>query len=89
MTGFASRAAGLWRGLRADYAVCVGALLIGINHGDAILRGDVSSERLLRMMLTVMVPYSVSTGSSVSALKDRLRDRWAGAEPRTDSPGRR
>ncbi len=29
------------------YALVVGALLIGINHGDAILRGDVSLARLL------------------------------------------
>jgi hypothetical protein len=71
------------------YAVGVGALLIAINHGDAILRGDVSTERLLRMLLTVIVPYSVSTASSVSALKDRLRDRSAEPERRTDSPGRR
>lgn len=43
------------------YAVCVGALLIAINHGDAILRGDISVARVLRMVLTVMVPYAVST----------------------------
>lgn len=71
------------------YAVGVGALLIAINHGDAMLAGDVSGARLLRMLLTVMVPYSVSTASSVSALKDQLRDRSVGSEPRTDPPGRR
>jgi hypothetical protein len=75
------------------YAIGVGALLIAINHGDAVVRGDVSGERLLRMLLTVMVPYSVSTASSVSALRDQLqeqrRDRSAGSEPRTDPPGRR
>lgn len=54
------------------YAVGVGALLIVINHSDAILRGDVSAARLLRMALTVMVPYSVSTASSVGALRERL-----------------
>lgn len=53
------------------YAVCVGALLIAINHGDAILRGDLSIGRLLRMGLTVLVPYAVSTASSVSALRER------------------
>jgi len=29
------------------YAVCAGALLIAINHGDAILRGDISGARVL------------------------------------------
>lgn len=52
------------------YAVVVGAILISINHGDALLRGDVSSARLLRMGLTVLVPYVVSTLSSVGAMKD-------------------
>ena len=55
------------------YAVIVGAVLIGINHGDAILRGDVDSVRWLKMGLTVMVPYCVSTLSSVGALRAAAR----------------
>jgi hypothetical protein len=57
------------------YAVCVGALLIAINHGDAILRGDVSTGRILRMMLTAIVPYAVSTASSVGALRGRAHEK--------------
>ena len=53
------------------YAVVVGTLLIAINHGDAILRGDISVVCVLRMVLTAMVPYAVSTASSVSALRDQ------------------
>ena len=49
------------------YAVVVGAILIAINHGDAILAGDVDPRRLLKMCLTVLVPYTVSTLSSVGA----------------------
>jgi hypothetical protein len=52
------------------YALVVGAILISINHGDALLRGDVESGRLLKMALTVLVPYLVSTFSSVAALQD-------------------
>lgn len=59
------------RGLR--YAVGIGTLLIVINHGDALLRGNVSIGRLLRMALTVTVPYAVSTASSVSAMRERRR----------------
>ena len=51
------------------YAVIVGAILITINHGDAILRGDLPAGRLVRMLLTVMVPYVVSTLSSVEAMR--------------------
>ena len=60
--------------------VVVGAVLIGINHGDAILRGQVTAGRLVRMVLTLLVPYCVSTYSSVCALRafrraDAVRDR--------------
>jgi hypothetical protein len=54
--------------LRAcKYALVVGAVLITINHGDALLAGDVGASRLLKMGLTVLVPYVVSTLSSVGA----------------------
>ncbi|MDP6977336.1 MAG: nitrate/nitrite transporter NrtS [Myxococcota bacterium] len=52
------------------YAIVVGAILISINHGDALLRGDIDSVRLFKMGLTVLVPYSVSTLSSVQATRD-------------------
>lgn len=52
------------------YAVVVGAILLTINHGDAILRGDLPPARLLRMGLTVLVPYVVSTLSSVGAMRE-------------------
>lgn len=53
------------------YAVVVGLILIGINHGDAILRGDLTGGRLLKMAVTVIVPYLVSTLSSVGALRQK------------------
>ena len=55
------------------YAVGVGTVLIVINHGDAIAHGDVSTTRLVRMLLTMTVPYLVSTASSVGALIDENR----------------
>lgn len=55
------------------YAVVVGAILITINHSDAILSGDVGAGPLLRMALTVMVPYIVSTLSSVGAMRSARR----------------
>ncbi len=51
------------------FAVIVGALLIAINHGDAILAGELGAGRLLKMGLTTLVPYVVSTLSSVSATR--------------------
>jgi hypothetical protein len=51
------------------YAVIVGAILITINHADAILAGTVDAGRMWKMALTVLVPYCVSTLSSVGALR--------------------
>lgn len=52
------------------FAVVVGAILILINHGDAILNGEVDSTRIAKIALTVLVPYAVSTASSVAALME-------------------
>lgn len=53
------------------YAVVVGPVLIAINHADAIAAGDIDGVRLCKMALTVLVPYLVSTLSSVGALRAR------------------
>ena len=49
-------------------AVIVGTILIAINHGDALLRGQVDTARAWRISLTVLIPYLVSTLSSVATL---------------------
>ena len=49
-------------------SLIVGAILILINHGNAILKGEVDLLRILQMCLTVIVPYIVSTVSSVATL---------------------
>ncbi len=51
------------------YAVIVGPVLIAINHGDALLAGDIGMARAAKMVMTMAVPYLVSTFSSVSALR--------------------
>jgi len=51
------------------FAVTVGPVLVAINHGDAFLAGSVGRERWLKIGLTVLVPYAVSTISSVLALR--------------------
>ena len=56
------------------YALVVGAVLTAINHGDALVRGELSAGRCFRIGLTVLVPYVVSTLSSVGALRERQQD---------------
>jgi hypothetical protein len=54
-------------------AAAVGALLITINHGDALLRGELDRTRVFKMALTLLVPYCVSTYSSVGAMRAMQR----------------
>ncbi|MEM7482504.1 MAG: nitrate/nitrite transporter NrtS [Acidobacteriota bacterium] len=51
------------------YGVFVGLILNLINHGSALLAGDLTLDRAIRIALTFCVPYLVSTASSVAALK--------------------
>ena len=49
-------------------AVVVGAVLNVINHGDVIICNEVSVGCLLKIGLTFLVPYAVSTISGVGAM---------------------
>lgn len=51
------------------FAVVVGAILILINHGEAILDGESGTNRVVKMALKMFVPYVVSTLSSVGAMR--------------------
>ena len=51
-------------------ATIVGAVLILINHGAAIMTGNLTRARVIQMCLTVIVPYVVSTVSSVSTRRE-------------------
>ena len=54
------------RGLK--FCLIVGIILIAINHGDVILRGQLQPINYTKMGLTVIVPYMVSVFSSVGAI---------------------
>jgi len=62
------------------YATIVGSVLVGINHGEAILRGDLDGRRLLRIALTMLVPYLVATFSSVGAIRELRGSKDAGVD---------
>ncbi len=55
-------------------ALTVGPILIAINHGPAILAGEVTGGRLAPMCRTVVVPFIVSTVSSVSTHRELMRN---------------
>ena len=61
-----------WRALKV--AALVGPILIAVNQGDVILRRELDVVCFLKMGLTLLVPYFVSTFSSVAAMKDCRSD---------------
>lgn len=50
-------------------AAIVGTLLVAVNHGRALLNGEITPGRIAQIVLTVVVPYCVSTVSSVGAMR--------------------
>lgn len=58
--------------------VIVGAILTAINHGDALLSGEMTNGRCVQIALTLFVPYCVSTFSSVAAIRASRRGKADG-----------
>jgi len=56
------------------YGLIVGSILIIINHGNAITAGAIDATRMIQMILTLLVPYCVSTASSVGAVFDQREE---------------
>jgi len=50
-------------------SLIVGTILAVINHGDALWALNVSFEHAMKMVLTYVVPYLVSTSASISAIR--------------------
>jgi hypothetical protein len=54
----------------AGVAIIVAPLLVVINHAEAILELDLTPRLLVKIALTFLVPYAVSSCSSALALLD-------------------
>jgi hypothetical protein len=55
----------------ARVAFVVGTLLALINHGDRLLQADIDASVGLKILLTYLVPYCVSTWASVQTARNR------------------
>ena len=55
-------------------AIVVGFILILINHSDRIRSGTFDATLFWQSLLTIFVPYAVSTVSSVLAIPDNEED---------------
>ena len=61
-------------------ALIVGVVLIAINDGAAIISGQLTRARFIQMSLTVLVPYIVSTVSSVATRRELGANRNSGEQ---------
>ena len=57
----------------AVMALIVGHVLAAINHGDKIVTGTLTTPDMLKIALTFLVPYTVSSVSSVMAIREQER----------------
>lgn len=56
-------------------ALLVGTMLALINHSEKLITMSLSSQDLLKIVLTYLVPYGVSTWSAVAAIKSTSKER--------------
>ena len=54
-------------------ALVVGTILALINHGQAIFTGHLTFDQLIPMLITYLVPFSVSLSSQVQGKRERDR----------------
>jgi hypothetical protein len=54
-------------------ALIVGTILALINHGPKILNGTLSQENVYQILITYLVPYCVSTYSSMKMFQ-KIKD---------------
>ena len=50
-------------------ALIVGIILAGINHGDHLIKGEMTVNNWIKILITFFVPYCVSSFSSAMAIK--------------------
>jgi len=66
-------------------ALFVGTILALINHGQAIFTGHLTFDQLIPMLITYLVPFSVSMYSQVQGKRERDR-LYAMARNVTEQP---
>ncbi|MEO1556832.1 MAG: nitrate/nitrite transporter NrtS [Pseudomonadota bacterium] len=57
----------------ARIATVVGLILAVINHGDTLVSGQATLSTWFKIVLTFLVPFGVSTFSSVLAVRERMQ----------------
>ena len=61
-------------------SLVIGTLLLLVNHGTAILSGQMSRERWIAALLTYLVPYCVSIHGQTVQLTQKTSSNRAGGD---------
>jgi len=56
-------------------AVFVGSLLFLVNHGLAFMRGEMTSDRWISVILTYIMPYLVNVHGQYSSQRKWITDK--------------
>lgn len=57
-------------------AVFVGSLLFLVNHGLAFVRGEMTSDRWISVILTYIMPYLVNVHGQYSSRRRLIGDKF-------------
>ncbi|MGR3839911.1 MAG: nitrate/nitrite transporter NrtS [Cognatishimia sp.] len=55
-------------------ALVVGTILAIINHGDRLISGDITGDVIMKICMTYLVPYCVSTYAAVLTIRERIAE---------------
>jgi hypothetical protein len=65
----------MFRSIALKVSLIVGSVLFLVNHGAALIEGEMTTERWLSAVVTYLVPYTVSVhGQYVAKLRREAED---------------
>jgi hypothetical protein len=65
----------VFRSIALKVSLIVGSVLFLVNHGAAVIEGEMTAERWLSAVVTYLVPYTVSVhGQYVAKLRRETED---------------
>ncbi len=65
----------VFRSIALKVSLIVGSVLFVVNHGAAVIEGEMTTERWLSVVVTYLVPYTVSVhGQYMAKLRQEAED---------------
>lgn len=70
-----------WAAVRRSLiiALCVGSTIIALNHGDVLLAGAITPRVVVKMLITLCVPFCVSFYGAYATYRNALAEQQRAA----------